>query len=310
MHEVTIVGAGIAGCTAAIYAARKRMDYALISETFGGQFLESGEILNYPGVTRTDGEVFSELFERQLEFNKVKPMLGEKIKKIEKIDGGFSLETGKNRYESKTVIIATGSRPMKLGVPGEDEFANKGVTYCSVCDGPLFPDKTIAIIGGGNSALQGVDFTKNVARQIYLLNINEEFTAHEYLVEKAKAYENVTVINKARTTRITGGPFVKGITYEREGKEVRLAVDGVIIEIGRSPNTDFVKGFLELDERRHIKIDCQGQTSVEGVFAAGDCASGQEFQYVIAAGQGCIALLKAARYLANRQMTDVERSGR
>lgn len=310
MYEVIIVGGGIAGCTASIYAARKRMKFLLITKKLGGQFLESGEILNYPGIAKTDGAGFSVMFEKQLEFNGIKPNTGEEVSRVEKINpalaskggvnGGFRVISAKGGYETKTVIIATGSKPRKIGVPGEEEFANKGVTYCSICDGPLFSGKDIAVLGGGNSALEGVDFTREIARKIYLINIGKEFNAHEYLVEKVTSYKNVEIINESKTTRILGDRFVTGLEYERAGVLHRLDVHGVIVEIGRIPATEFLAGFLEMDEQKHILIDCQSRTSVEGVFAAGDCASGLEYQYVIAAGQGCIALLKAARYIANR----------
>jgi len=301
MYEVVIIGGGIAGSTAAIYAARKRMKYLFVTDRLGGQFLESGEILNYPGVVKTTGADFSAVFEEQLNFNNVEPKIGERVTKIEKIDNGFKVSSDKGSYEAKTVLIATGSHPKKLNVPGEKEFFNKGVTYCSICDGPLFSGKTIAIIGGGNSALEGVDFTKNIAKRIYLINSTKDFNAHEYLIEKIKSYENVEIIPEAKTTAISGDKFVSAITYEKEGKENKLDVEGVIIEIGRTPDTAFVEGFLDLDDHKHITIDCQTNSSVKGIFAAGDCSSVHEYQYAIAAGQGCISLLKAARYLANKK---------
>ncbi len=301
MRDAIIIGGGIAGCTAAIYASRKKMDFLLITKEFGGQFSVSGDIQNYPGVVKTNGVEFNSIFEKQLEFNNVKPNIGEEAEKIEKTDKGFEVHTSKDNHETRTVIIATGSKPRKLDVPGEKEFANKGVTYCSICDGPLFSGKEIAIIGGGNSAMEGVDFTRDIAKKIYLINIGEELNGHEYLMEKVKSYKNVEIINNAKTTQIQGDKFVTGIAYEKDGEKKKLGIEGVIVEIGRIPMTEFLEGFVDVTQSRHVKIDCQGRTSVEGVFAAGDCASGQEYQYTIAAGQGCIALLKASRYLANKK---------
>lgn len=300
MYDTIIVGGGIAGSTAAIYASRKRMKFLLITKEPGGQFLESGEILNYPGIVKTNGGEFNSTFEKQMEFNGIKPKVGEEVKKIERRGVGFKVTTNKNSYETKTVIIATGSKPRRLEVPGEAEYAKKGVAYCSICDGPLFSGQDITIVGGGNAALEGVDFTKDIANKIYLINIGNKFNAHQYLIEKIASYKNVTVIKDAKTTRILGDKFVTGIEYEKNKKKERLAVGGIIVEIGRIPATGFLANFLQLDEHKHIMIDCQGKSSVEGVFAAGDCASGHEYQYVIAAGQGCIALLKAARYLAHK----------
>jgi alkyl hydroperoxide reductase subunit F len=299
MHDLIIIGGGITGQTAAIYAARKRMRFALITEELGGQFLESGEVLNYPGIVKTTGAEFSLIMEEQLKFNGVTPVEGEQARRIEKMNGGFRVHCARETYEARTVIIATGARARKLGVPGEDRLARKGLTYCSICDGPLFAGKEIAIVGGGNSALEGVNFTKEIAKKIYLINIEKKFNAHEYLVENVMSLKNVEVISEARTTEILGDGTVRGLRYVRGGETHDLAVEGVIIEIGRVPNTEFVKGFLELAPQGHILIDCWTRTSVEGIFAGGDCASGQEYQYVIAAGQGCMALIKASRYLAN-----------
>lgn len=301
MYEVIIIGGGIAGCTASIYASRKRMKFLLIAREFGGQFVESGEILNYPGIVKTDGFEFNSMFKKQLEFNDVKPNTGEEVKKVEKSGEIFRVISDKNSYEAKTVIIATGSKPRKLNVPGESKYANKGVTYCSICDGPLFSGMDIAVIGGGNSALEGVDFTKDIAGKIYLVNIGKDFDAHEYLIEKVTSYKNVEIINEARTTEVVGDKTVTGLVYEKGGKKNRLDVRGIIVEIGRAPATTFLEGFLELDSHKHVVIDCHGRTSVKGIFAAGDCTSVHEYQYTIAAGQGCIALLKAARYMASKE---------
>jgi thioredoxin reductase len=301
MYEVVIIGAGIAGCTAAIYASRKKMDYLLVAKDFGGQFLESGEILNYPGIVKTTGDEFLKMFEEQMKFNNIELKLNEEVTKIEQIENGFNVITDKDLYKTKTVIVGTGSRPKKLDVPGEKEFTNKGVTYCSICDGPLFSGKDIAMIGGGNSALEGIDFTKAIARKIYLLNIKKELTAHAILIDKVRSYKNVEIINEAETTELIGKEFINGLKYKKGGNIKTLDIQGVFIEIGRTPNTNFIKGFLELDEGKHIIIDCKARTSKEGIFAAGDCASGREFQYTIAAGQGCIALLKAARYIARKK---------
>ena len=301
VYETIIIGAGIAGCTAAIYASRKKMNFLLIAKEFGGQFYESGEISNYPGIVTTDGVEFSKKFWEQLAFNGIAVQEEEEVTEITAAGDVFDVISDKNAYKTKTVIIATGSHPRKLNIPGEQEFARRGVTYCSICDGPIFKNKIIAIIGGGNSALEAVDFTKKIVKKIYLINNDKQFNAFEALIEKAVGADNVEIIHEAHVTRIKGERLVNGIVYEKQGKEQELAVEGVIIEIGRMPNTHFVEGFLALTQTGHITIDCQGRTSREGIFAAGDCASGQEYQYAIAAGQGCIALLKAARYLAGKR---------
>lgn len=312
-YDTIIIGAGICGLTAAMYAARKEMKYEIISTDFGGQFMVSGEVLNYPGIVKTTGVEFSKIMEEQMKFNRVKVKL-ETVSKVKKVKGGFKVIAGKKEYNTKTVLVTTGSKPRKLGVPGEDKFQKMGVTYCSICDGPLFKGMDVAIVGGGASALEAVDFMKDIARKIYVLVRGDKFTGHEYLVEKVKKIKKVKVLYNSETTEIVGDKFVKGLKYKqgtgKAGKskskksvssEKELKVSAVIIEIGRLPNTEFVNGLVELDEHKHIQIDGWGNTSVEGIFAAGDCASGHEYQYVISAGQGSMALLKVARYLAGRK---------
>ncbi len=290
----------MAGLTAAIYASRKRMKFEIISPDMGGQFMVSGEILNYPGIVKTTGVELSSIMEKQIKFNNIN-LVKETVKKVEKLGSNFKIITDKNEYETKTVIIATGARPRKIGVPGEEEFAKKGVTYCSICDGPLFSEKEVVVVGGGDAALEAVDFLKEIVSKIYLLVIGDKFTAHEYLQERVKQNPKVEILFNAQTKEILGDKFVSGVKYEQNGEEKILDVQGVIIEIGRIPNTEIFKNIVELDEHKHIQIDSQTKTNTPGIFAAGDCASGHEYQYVIAAGHGCMALIKAARYLAKKK---------
>lgn len=298
MYDTIIIGAGISGLTAAMYAARKRMKFEAVSTDFGGQFMVSGEVLNYPGLVKTSGIEFRSVMEKQMEFNNVN-VLTETVKEVKRQGTDFKVITDKKEYGTKSVIIATGSMPRKLNVPGEDRLDKKGVTYCSICDGPLFSGMDVAVVGSGDAALEAVDFLKDIASKIYMIVRGDGFKGHEYLQERVKENPKVEVLYNAQTTEILGDNLVSGIKFEQNGEEKKLEVRGVIIEIGRIPNTEPFKGLVELDEDDHIKIDCQGHTSVPGVFAAGDCASGHEYQYVISAGQGCMALIKATKYLAN-----------
>ncbi len=301
IHDTVIIGAGMAGLTAAIYASRKRMDYVIVASDFGGQFSVSGEILNYPGVVETTGVDFQDMMQEQMEFNDVEVM-EETVEGVEHEDGVFTVKTDKNSYRTRTLIIATGSHPRKLKVPGEEEFMNKGVTYCSICDGPLFADKKVAIIGGGDAALEAVDFMKDIASEIHVFTNEKQFRAHEYLQERVDENPKVTPHFNVEVEEIVGDDFVSGIRFNEDGEEKTLKVEGVIIEIGRVPNTEPFKDLVELDDEGHIKVDCRANTSVDGVFAAGDCTDVHEYQYVIAGGQGCIALIKAARYLSKHRM--------
>ncbi len=300
MYDLIIIGAGMSGLTSALYAARKRMDFEIISTEFGGQFGVSGEILNYPGIVKTTGVKLSSIMKKQMDFNQVK-VKQETVRKVKKKGSHFVVISGKSQYETQAVIIATGARPRKLGIPGEDKLANKGVTYCAVCDGPLFADKVVAVIGGGDAALEAVDFLKDIVSKIYIINLTSELTAHEYLQERVRKNPKVEVILNAKTTAVLGQKNVTGLKYEQNGQEKKLSLQGVFVEIGRTPNTEIFKNIIDLDEHGHIVIDAQCQTSVPGVFAAGDCTSSHEYQYVIAAGQGCMALLKSARYLAKKK---------
>jgi thioredoxin-disulfide reductase len=297
MYDTIIIGAGIAGLTAAIYAARKRMKFEIISKEFGGQFNVSGEVENYPGIIKTTGPEFSEIMKKQIEFNKIN-IIKQEVTQVLNKKNFFRVITNKKEYDSKTVIISTGSEARKLNVPGEEKFARKGITYCSICDGPLFSGMDVAIIGGGDSALEAVDFMKDIAKKIYVINIGDEFTGHKYLIEKVKINPKVECLFNAETTEILGKKLVDGIKYKHKGKEKKLNVQGVIIEIGRVPNTKIFKDLVELNQHGHILVDCRMNTSLPGIFAAGDCASGHEYQYVISAGQGCMALIKAAKYIA------------
>jgi len=298
MYDTIIIGAGIAGQTAALYASRKNMKFEILSTNVGGQFLESGEVLNYPGITQTTGAEFSSKMEEQMKFNKVK-IIKANVTKIEKMGTNFKVIGAKKTYETRSVIITTGARPRKLGVEGEDRLSNKGLTYCAICDGPLFGGMDVAIVGGGDSALEAVDFMKNVAKKIYLV-VRGKLTAHEYLQDNIKKIKNLEII-EGDSKEVLGDKFVSGFKVGTKDGDRDLKVSGVIVEIGRIPNTDAFTDFVKVDEHKHIEIDCTTKASIPGIFAAGDCASGHEYQYVIAAGQGCMAVLKASRYLARKQ---------
>ena len=297
--ETIIIGAGMSGLTAAIYASRKRMNYKIISTDIGGQFLVSGEVLNYPGIIQTTGVEFRSVMEKQMEANQVE-ITTETVKEVKKDGQNFEVVTDKNKYETKSIIIATGSKARKLNVPGEKRLSKRGVTYCAICDGPLFSDMTVAVVGGGDSAMEAVDFLREIAKKIYMLVRGDKLSGHEYLQERTKDNPKVEILYNADTKEILGDKLVSGIKFDQNGKERELDVRGVIIEIGRIPNVDPFRDLVEVDEHGHIQIDCQMKTNIPGIYAAGDCASGHEYQYVISAGQGCMALLKVARYLAGR----------
>ncbi len=299
IYETIIIGAGIAGITAAIYASRKRMNYLFISNNFGGQMNISGEVENYPGIIKTTGAGFMQILKKQLEYNKIR-WSQELVKEIKKKGKIFEVLTDKNKYETKTLIICTGARPRRLNIPGEAEFGGKGVSYCAICDGPVFKDKDVAVIGGGDAGLEAADFLLQIARKIYILQRGPRLKAQKYLIESIQENPKVKVILEAETKEIFGKKFVEGLRYKdlKTGKTKEIKVSGIFVEIGRVPNTEIVKGLVELDKDGHIKVNVQCETSQPGIFAAGDCTDIHEYQYIIAGGQGATALIKAARYLA------------
>jgi len=296
VYDLIIIGAGIAGMTSAVYAARKRSKFRIISEDVGGQIAVSGNIENWPGEKQTNFLDFQKKFDEQLKFNNIKVDHG-KIKSIKKSNGYYKIETDKKKLTTRTIIIATGARPRRLKVKGEAEFDKKGVTYCAWCDGPLFKDKPVAVIGGGASALEAAEFMSNISPKIYLINIMDKLGGHEILKEKVNAHKNIIVLNNTETTEIFGDAMVTGLKYKQDGKETSIDVAGILVEIGMIPNTELAKGLVDIDEDDHIKVDKQTKTSKPGIFAAGDCSDIHGYQFATAAGAGCMALLQASKYL-------------
>lgn len=296
VYETIIIGAGIAGLTAAIYASRKRMNYLIFSEDFGGQINISGEIENYPGFAKTNWIEFGKRFQEQIKYNNIK-INYESIKKITQSKDIFEVKTDKKTYKTYTVILCSGARARELNVPGEKRLLGKGLTYCAICDGPLFKDKIVSVIGGGDSAMEAVDFLKNIVKKVYVITINPELRGHEYLIERVKKTKNAQIITNAATTEIIGDKLVTAIKYKQNNKIKQLAVQGVFVEIGRIPNTELVNGLVKRDNDRHVVVNKFSETNLPGFFAAGDCTDLHAYQFIIAAGQGCTALLRVVNYL-------------
>jgi thioredoxin reductase len=278
------------------------MDFMIISEDYGGQLNVAGEIENYPGYKSTNQFEFSEKLKEQLEYNNIE-ITYESVKKIERgIDGHFVVKTDEDEHEAETIIYATGARARHLNVPGEDIYANRGVTYCAICDGPLFKDKVVAVVGGGDAALEAIDFLLRIAKKIYVLTINPKLIGHEYLVERVEGNERVEIIPNSKTVEILGdGKKVTGLKYDQNGQIKQLDLEGVFVEIGRVPNTEPLKGFVDIEKDGHIIIDKYAQTSVPGIFAAGDCTDLHGYQFAISGGEGVKALLNAAKYLQSKE---------
>ncbi len=303
IYDIIIIGAGPAGITAAVYAARKRMDLLVLTGDIGGQATWSGDVENYTGYQFITGADLAAKFEEHMKTYKVPVKQGEEVTGISKESNVVIVNTRKAEYRSKTAVIASGKRSKELGVPGEKEFKNKGITYCATCDGPLFAEKDVAVVGGGNSALDAVLQLVNIAGSIYVVNITRELEGDAIMREKAMASDKVAVLNGARVVEVTGDKFVKGIKVEQDGTEKTLDVRGVFVEIGLEPNSAFAEAF-DKNELGEIRVNCRAETNVPGVFAAGDVTNVPEKQIIIAAGEGAKAALEAFRYISKAKKDD------
>lgn len=297
--DVLVVGGGPAGASAAVYAARKGVRTGIVAERFGGQVNDTMSIENIIGIKATEGPKFVASLEAHVLDYPVDVMKAQRVKNIEKkqlIE--VELENGAV-LKSKTVILSTGARYRQLGVKGEQEFKNKGVAYCPHCDGPLFKGKDVAVVGGGNSGVEAAIDLAGIVNHVTLLQNTGELIADTVLQERLRSLPNVTIITNALTSEITGDRTVNGIEYiDAVTKEKHhVALDGVFIQIGLLPNTEFLEGFVQLNERGEIVTDRNGATDIAGVFAAGDCANSAYKQIVISIGAGATAALSAFDYL-------------
>jgi len=297
MLDLIIIGAGPAGITAAVYAARENMSVLVITKDIGGQAAISGDVENYTGYQFITGPELSIKFEEHMRKYDIQVRENEEIVNVEKKDKLCLVTSNKGSYQGKTIIIASGKRSRELNVPGEKEFKNKGLTYCAICDGPLFAQKEVAVVGGGNSSLDAAIQLMNIAKRVYIVNINSELKGDAVMLEKIRNSNKVTILNNSQVIAVLGDNMVKGLKIKKESDEETLAVEGVFVEIGLIPNSDFA-GNLNRNEFGEIKINLRNQTNISGVFAAGDVTDVPEKQIVIACGEGAKASLSAFKYLA------------
>lgn len=297
--DVLVIGGGPAGATAAIYAARKGIRTGIVAERFGGQILDTLGIENFISVKYTEGPKLAASLEEHVKHYNVDIMNLQRAKRLEKKDLiEVELENGAI-LKSKAVIIATGARWRNLGVPGEAEFKNKGVAYCPHCDGPLFEGKHVAVIGGGNSGVEAAIDLAGIAKHVTVLEFAPELKADAVLQDRLYSLPNVTVIKNAQTKEITGTDKVNGITYidRATGEEHHIELQGVFVQIGLVPNTEWLEGTVERNRFGEIIVDKRGATNVPGVFAAGDCTDSAYKQIIISMGSGATASLGAFDYL-------------
>jgi thioredoxin reductase (NADPH) len=302
VHDVIIIGSGPAGYTAAVYAARAQLKPLVFEGTqFGGALMTTTEVENYPGFRDgiTGPELMDEMREQALRFGADLRM--EDVDAVS-LDGEIkSVTVGDETHQARAVILAMGAAARHLGVPGEEELLGMGVSTCATCDGFFFRDQDIAVVGGGDSAMEEATFLTRFARSVTIIHRREEFRASRIMLDRARANEKITFLTNTQVTEIEGGPKVTGIHLRNTitGEESKLPVTGVFVAIGHDPRSDLVRGQIDLDPDGYVQV--QGRTtstSVEGVFASGDLVDRTYRQAVTAAGTGCSASIDAERWLA------------
>ncbi|MDR0990663.1 MAG: alkyl hydroperoxide reductase subunit F, partial [Propionibacteriaceae bacterium] len=303
-YDVLVVGGGPAGATAAIYAARKGIRTAVVAERMGGQVLDTAGIENIPSILHTEGTAFGAALERHCQQYNVDLVTGQTVTNLAAGSAtepvSLTLANGA-KLAGRTVILATGARWRDMGVPGEQEYRTKGVTYCPHCDGPLFAGKPVAVIGGGNSGIEAAIDLAGVASQVTVLEFLDQLKADDVLIKKVHSLPNVTVLTSVATTEVIGdGVKVTGLRYrDRTDESVHeLELAGIFVQIGLQPNNEWLRGGpVELNQRGEIVVDGRGATNVEAVFAAGDGTTQPYKQIIISCGAGATAALSAFDHL-------------
>lgn len=310
MLDLVIIGGAAVGSSAAVYAARRRLNFKMITKDLGGEVALSGEVANWPGIISTQGFELAQKFTEHVKSYGVDIEEGWEVTKIVS-EKNHHIVTAQNAsgktqdYETKTIIIGSGIHPRHLNVPGEEIFMHKGLTYCTVCDGPLFKNKTTATIGSGNSALESALMMKDIAQKVYVLSKYSDTKKDNFgfppgeniLIEKIKAASNVEILYQTKTLEIKGDKKVTGLIYQdNKGTEQTLEVQGVMVHVGMTPNSKFVES-VEKNKAGEIIADTKCRTNVPGIFAAGDVTDIPYKQIGIAAGQGIVAALSAIEYI-------------
>jgi len=299
MKDIIIAGGGAAAMSAGIYAARNKKDVLVVAEEFGGQVNKTELVENYLGFKSIKGQELGQKFEEHLRDYDVETKQ-ETIIGVEKNNGQFTVKTKQDSYQGKSVIIALGSHRRKLDIPGEEKLRNKGVSYCAVCDGPLFQQETIAIIGGGYSGCEAALYMRDIADKVYLINNSSQLQGEPITVDKVRQETKIEIINQADVSQITGEDSVTGLVYrDQHDEEQKLDVSGLFVEIGTIPNTDLIcDQLVDKNEQGYIVVDDDMKTSTEGLYAAGDITNKGQKQIVVSAAQGAISALNASEYVS------------
>ena len=307
-YDILILGGGPAGMAAAIYAGRSSLKAAIIDTgVTGGQLNKILEIENYPGFPMVSGFDLAEKFEEHADNFKVEKFLMQSITRIDFNSQIKTVETNEGVFKAPAIIIASGAQPQKLGVLGEEELVGRGVSYCAVCDGAFFREKVISVVGGGNSAVEEALYLTNFASKVNIIHRRDELRAEKMYQERALANPKVNFILDSVVTSVNGKDSVESISVQnvKTGETTEVSTNGVFPYIGYVPNTELFKDQLQLDERGFIKTDMELNTSCEGVFAAGDVRVTPLRQIVVSVADGAIAATGAAKYLQERELTEV-----
>ena len=293
-YDVVIIGAGPAGYTAAIYTSRAFLKTILLSGIQpGGQLTTTTEVDNFPGFPKSimGPQLMTDMAEQAKRFGT--EIISDEVKEIKKNSTFFCINTASKSYEAKTVIIATGASAMYLGLPSEQKFAGKGVSACATCDGFFFRGKEVVVVGGGDTAMEEATFLSKFASHVTIIHRRDAFRASAIMVERAKKDPKISFVLNKEITEIYGDTVVRGVRL-KTGEEIKT--DGVFLAIGHKPNTVFLQDFIELDAKGYVVVKGT-ETTVPGIFAAGDCVDHRYRQAIVAAGQGCMAAMDAEKYL-------------
>jgi len=293
MYDVIIIGAGIAGMTAAIFTTRRELKTLIIAAELGGLMAKNPEIENWPGTEIINGALLAQNIKKQVDKFGAEFKF-EFVKTITPNNGIFDVTTSSNKYQAKTVILAFGRTPRKLDIPGEENLIGKGISYCVTCDGPFFRGKDVAIVGGGNSALDAALMMSKISPKVYLVHRRDQFRGDEVLVDKIKSTKNIETILNANLTKIIGQDKLEKIKLD-SNQEIMIA--GLFVEIGSIIDDSLTKNLVKIDEKKQVIVDQNMMTSTPGIFAAGDLTNSPYQQLVIAAGEGATAGLSAYHYI-------------
>jgi thioredoxin reductase (NADPH) len=293
-YDLIVLGGGPTAIGCAIYAARFAMDVLVIGKVFGGLIATTHLVENYPGITSTSGQGLMDMFKEHMNSLQI-PYISDEIRTVEQANGHFILRSFFQKFKAKSIVFATGSERRKLGIPGEEEYTGRGVSYCATCDGPFYKDKIVCVIGGSDSAAKEALFLSQNVKKVYIIYRGEEIRAEPINKKRVEENEKIEIIYNTNITKIKGDNTVKSVIFDN-GKE--FEIDGVFIEVGSNPNSDLAKNLgIKTNEKNEIIIDRKSETNIRGIFAAGDVADAPFKQAITGVAEGVIAAYSAFDYV-------------